>query len=74
MYIDGEEYRIVGLNDALPSAAQDPFGGYIESGLGYEGGYFRIEEFLEVKYISIGLVGLKCKQPLLLYSEKRLFA
>lgn len=49
------EYGIVGLNDALPSVAQAPFGGYKESGIGREGGHFGIEEFLEVKYISIGL-------------------
>ncbi|WP_042354247.1 NAD-dependent succinate-semialdehyde dehydrogenase [Bacillus rubiinfantis] len=49
------EYGIIGLNDALPSAVQVPFGGYKESGLGREGGHFGIEEFLEVKYISIGL-------------------
>ncbi|WP_191270900.1 NAD-dependent succinate-semialdehyde dehydrogenase [Neobacillus kokaensis] len=49
------EYGIVGLNDALPSVVQAPFGGYKESGLGREGGHFGIEEFLEVKYISIGL-------------------
>lgn len=49
------EYGIIGLNDALPSVPQAPFGGYKESGLGREGGHFGIEEFLEVKYISIGL-------------------
>jgi len=49
------EYGIIGLNDALPSTAQAPFGGYKESGLGREGSHFGIEEFLEVKYISIGL-------------------
>jgi len=49
------EYGIVGVNDALPSVAQAPFGGYKESGLGREGSHFGIEEFLEVKYISIGL-------------------
>lgn len=49
------EYGIVGLNDSLPSVAQAPFGGYKESGLGREGGHYGIEEFLEVKYISIGL-------------------
>ncbi|MFC7392216.1 NAD-dependent succinate-semialdehyde dehydrogenase [Scopulibacillus cellulosilyticus] len=47
------EYGIVGLNDGLPSVAQAPFGGYKESGLGREGGHHGIEEFLEVKYISI---------------------
>lgn len=49
------EYGIVGLNDGKPSAAQAPFGGFKESGIGREGGHFGIEEFLEVKYISIGL-------------------
>ncbi|WP_045519191.1 NAD-dependent succinate-semialdehyde dehydrogenase [Neobacillus niacini] len=49
------EYGIIGLNDSLPSAVQVPFGGYKESGLGREGGHYGIEEFLEVKYISIGL-------------------
>ncbi len=49
------EYGIVGLNDALPSTAQAPFGGYKESGLGREGGHHGIDEFLEVKFISIGL-------------------
>ena len=49
------EYGIIGLNDTLPSVVQAPFGGFKESGLGREGGHFGIEEFLEVKYISIGL-------------------
>ncbi|MCK6258929.1 NAD-dependent succinate-semialdehyde dehydrogenase [Fictibacillus sp. KIGAM418] len=49
------EYGIVGLNDALPSVAQAPFGGTKQSGLGREGGHFGIEEYLEVKYVSIGL-------------------
>ncbi|NMO96526.1 NAD-dependent succinate-semialdehyde dehydrogenase [Paenibacillus lemnae] len=49
------EYGIVGVNDPLPSTAQAPFGGFKESGLGREGGHFGIEEFLEIKYISLGL-------------------
>lgn len=47
------EYGIVGLNDALPTVAQAPFGGTKESGLGREGGHHGIEEYLEVKYISV---------------------
>lgn len=47
------EYGIVGLNDGLPTVAQAPFGGFKESGLGREGGHHGIDEFLEVKYISI---------------------
>lgn len=52
---EGLEYGIVGLNDGLPSVAQAPFGGFKESGLGREGSHYGIEEFLEMKYISIGL-------------------
>ncbi|MFZ4451237.1 NAD-dependent succinate-semialdehyde dehydrogenase [Salibacterium aidingense] len=46
------EYGIVGINDGLPSVPQAPFGGMKESGLGREGGYYGLEEFLEVKYTS----------------------
>lgn len=53
--IEALEYGIIGLNDALPSVVQAPFGGYKESGMGREGGHYGIEEYLEIKYISIGL-------------------
>ncbi|MFG6114909.1 NAD-dependent succinate-semialdehyde dehydrogenase [Halobacillus sp. MO56] len=49
------EYGIVGLNDGLPSTPQAPFGGFKQSGLGREGGHHGIEEYLEIKYISVGL-------------------
>lgn len=49
------EFGIVGLNDGLPSTPQAPFGGFKQSGLGREGGHHGIEEYLEVKYISLGL-------------------
>ncbi|PTX62553.1 succinate semialdehyde dehydrogenase [Melghirimyces profundicolus] len=49
------EFGIVGVNDGVPSTAQAPFGGFKESGLGREGGRYGVEEFLETKYISIGL-------------------
>ena len=49
------EYGIIGLNDGLPSTPQAPFGGFKQSGLGREGGHHGIDEFLEVKYISLGL-------------------
>lgn len=48
------EYGIIGLNDGLPSVAQAPFGGIKESGLGREGGHYGMDEYLEVKYVSIG--------------------
>ncbi|VDG96721.1 Succinate-semialdehyde dehydrogenase [NADP(+)] GabD [Lysinibacillus sphaericus] len=49
------EYGIVGLNDGSPSSPQAPFGGFKQSGLGREGGHHGIDEFVEVKYISVGL-------------------
>lgn len=49
------DYGIVGVNDPVPSTAQAPFGGFKESGLGREGGHYGIDEFLEIKYISLGL-------------------
>jgi succinate-semialdehyde dehydrogenase / glutarate-semialdehyde dehydrogenase len=49
------EYGIVGLNDGVPSTPQAPFGGFKQSGLGREGGHHGIEEYLEIKYISVGL-------------------
>lgn len=49
------QYGIIGLNDALPSVVQAPFGGFKESGLGREGGHYGIEEYLEVKYISMAM-------------------
>jgi succinate-semialdehyde dehydrogenase/glutarate-semialdehyde dehydrogenase len=51
------EYGIVGVNDPVPSAAQAPFGGVKDSGIGREGGRQGIEEYLEVRYISMGLPG-----------------
>jgi len=48
------EYGIIGANDGLPSTAQAPFGGLKESGFGREGGHQGIEEYLDVKYVSLG--------------------
>ncbi|HET7616019.1 MAG TPA: NAD-dependent succinate-semialdehyde dehydrogenase, partial [Bacillales bacterium] len=49
------DYGIIGWNQGAPSAAQAPFGGMKESGIGREGGHEGIEEYLETKYISLGL-------------------
>lgn len=53
--VEGLDYGIVGWNDGAPSAAQAPFGGMKESGIGREGGHQGIEEYVETKYVSIGL-------------------
>ncbi|WP_317987068.1 NAD-dependent succinate-semialdehyde dehydrogenase [Sutcliffiella rhizosphaerae] len=52
---EGLDYGIIGVNDGAPSVAQAPFGGLKESGIGREGGHHGIEEYLEVKYVSIGI-------------------
>jgi succinate-semialdehyde dehydrogenase/glutarate-semialdehyde dehydrogenase len=49
------EYGIVGVNDGVPSTPQAPFGGVKQSGIGREGGRWGIDEYLEVKYVSMGL-------------------
>jgi succinate-semialdehyde dehydrogenase/glutarate-semialdehyde dehydrogenase len=51
------DYGIVGVNDGVPSAPHAPFGGVKESGVGREGGPWGLDEYLEVKYVSIGLQG-----------------
>lgn len=48
------EYGTVGINDASISAVQAPFGGVKESGIGREGGSVGVEEYLDVKYVSLG--------------------
>src|SRR5699024_7216543 len=52
---EGLEYGIIGLNDPNPAVAQAPFGGFKESGIGREGGFYGIQEFVDVKYLSIKL-------------------
>jgi succinate-semialdehyde dehydrogenase/glutarate-semialdehyde dehydrogenase len=49
------EYGIIGLNDPIPSTAQAPFGGVKQSGYGREGGPWGLSEYLNPKYVSIGL-------------------
>ena len=49
------DFGIVGVNDGVPSTPQAPFGGVKASGLGREGGKWGIEEYLDLKYVSIAL-------------------
>jgi succinate-semialdehyde dehydrogenase / glutarate-semialdehyde dehydrogenase len=48
-------FGVIGLNDAIPSVPQAPFGGMKHSGYGREGGHQGIKDYLEVKFISLGL-------------------
>lgn len=49
------EYGIIGVNDVFPASPEAPFGGIKQSGLGKEGGYYGMEQFMEEKFISIGI-------------------
>lgn len=49
------ESGIVGVNTGLISTEVAPFGGIKQSGVGREGGHEGIGEYLETKYICIGL-------------------
>ena len=52
---EGLESGMVGINTGLISTEVAPFGGVKESGLGREGSKYGIEEFLEVKYLCLGI-------------------
>jgi succinate-semialdehyde dehydrogenase/glutarate-semialdehyde dehydrogenase len=47
------EYGMIGLNQGLVSNPAAPFGGIKHSGVGREGGYEGIEEYLETKYCAV---------------------
>jgi succinate-semialdehyde dehydrogenase/glutarate-semialdehyde dehydrogenase len=47
------ETGIVGINTGFISSEVVPFGGVKESGIGREGSYYGIEEWLEVKYLAL---------------------
>ncbi|MDC0691768.1 NADP-dependent succinate-semialdehyde dehydrogenase [Klebsiella pasteurii] len=49
------EYGIIGINTGLISTEVAPFGGVKSSGLGREGSKYGIEDYLEIKYMCIGL-------------------
>jgi succinate-semialdehyde dehydrogenase / glutarate-semialdehyde dehydrogenase len=49
------EYGLVCINDATGYTHEIPFGGFKESGLGREGGRQGIEEYMEVKSISLNI-------------------
>ncbi|HUZ17385.1 MAG TPA: NAD-dependent succinate-semialdehyde dehydrogenase [Spirochaetia bacterium] len=50
------EAGTIGINDAVPSTSNAPFGGVKESGLGRELGAEGLDAFLETKHISFGAV------------------
>ncbi len=48
------ECGMVGINEGILSYEVAPFGGVKESGIGREGSYLGMEEYLEVKYLCMG--------------------
>ncbi|CAM3732019.1 NAD-dependent succinate-semialdehyde dehydrogenase [Polynucleobacter antarcticus] len=49
------EYGIVGVNTGIISNEVAPFGGVKQSGLGREGSVYGMDEYLELKYVCLGL-------------------
>ncbi|HEV2924975.1 MAG TPA: NAD-dependent succinate-semialdehyde dehydrogenase [Solirubrobacteraceae bacterium] len=52
---EGIESGMVGLNQGIVSNPAAPFGGVKHSGFGREGGFEGIEEYLEIKYVALGV-------------------
>ncbi|XP_030374065.1 uncharacterized protein LOC115623724 [Scaptodrosophila lebanonensis] len=48
------EVGMVGVNEGLISAAEAPFGGVKESGVGREGSHHGIDDYVDIKYICMG--------------------
>jgi succinate-semialdehyde dehydrogenase/glutarate-semialdehyde dehydrogenase len=51
------EYGMVCVNDGILSTEVAPFGGVKESGTGREGSRYGIDEFVEIKYITLAGIG-----------------
>jgi len=52
---EGIETGMIGLNQGIVSNPAAPFGGVKQSGFGREGGFEGIGEYLETKYVAVGL-------------------
>lgn len=49
------EYGIIGINEGIISTEVAPFGGVKESGIGREGSKYGLDDFMEIKYLCIGI-------------------
>ncbi|MBN9252813.1 MAG: aldehyde dehydrogenase family protein, partial [Mesorhizobium sp.] len=56
--MEGLKYGMVGVNEGIITTPEAPFGGVKESGLGSEGGYQGMTDYLDTKYVCIGGLGL----------------
>jgi succinate-semialdehyde dehydrogenase / glutarate-semialdehyde dehydrogenase len=50
---EGLEFGMVGVNGTSLSVPQAPFGGIKESGMGREGGHYGLEEYTDLKYVTM---------------------
>ncbi|SFP72155.1 succinate-semialdehyde dehydrogenase / glutarate-semialdehyde dehydrogenase [Geopseudomonas sagittaria] len=51
------EYGMVGVNEGIISTEIAPFGGIKESGTGREGSHYGIDDYVELKYMCLGIGG-----------------
>jgi len=49
------EYGMVGINTGMISTAVAPFGGIKQSGLGREGSMYGLDDYLEIKFMCMGI-------------------
>jgi len=54
---EGLQFGIIGVNDLVPATAEAPFGGVKTSGFGREAGQEGLQEYMNQKFVSIGLDG-----------------
>jgi succinate-semialdehyde dehydrogenase/glutarate-semialdehyde dehydrogenase len=52
------EYGLVGVNEGIVTTEVAPFGGFKESGVGKEGSKYGLDDYLDVKYVCFGGLGL----------------
>ena len=52
---EGLEFGIIGVNDMVPATAEAPFGGTKSSGFGREGSQEGLYEYMDQKFVSIGI-------------------
>jgi len=51
---DALQYGMVGVNEGIITTEVAPFGGVKESGMGREGSLHGLDDYLNMKYISLG--------------------
>lgn len=56
--MEGLEYGLVGINEGLISTEVSPFGGMKDSGVGKEGSKYGVEDYLHIKSVCLGGLGL----------------